>query len=613
MKEPEATADEQWLARINAARERREQFAALWAFYARLHTLAQLAGREKNDDIGIVLPNGDQVKVGLVHRMIEQTLAVLDVPEIGVRATATDYTHELGAGDTHREAVVEQGVWQSMNNSGLLRRSQEEDFVKRDAICCGHGINFSYWRNVQAKVPVPAPPLLVADAGGAFGLAGGTPDEIEIEVTRWEGVCDLWISATEFLFDAGARRMHDSPWHGYERVVPLSTLRTDGRYQIADDVIGQTYQVRDLYVEDGNAQDIEDAVRVVVIWDRVAMALCTYLEQPARDPLARRKRKAAPEAQLVKIAQEKWPVTFAHPDDSPFTFLIPMPAQYHPFGISQVEHARIPALEADKMRTRQANQTRQLKRIIWYRKGRMEPDEIAAAIKAPDMVPVGLDIQESEKPEQLFGEIPLPTVTAELSKQYALAEDDVRKTSGISEVPWGGAETATESENIQQVGGARINRKRTRYLAFLGEVASRHKDYLREFAPSGRTIVVPDVDGLPLTLPYGREAFEGDFLMSVLPGGGAMSLSPVKQKMLIEASGFALGRFGPAFDRIYMRQFLTMFDFRDINALLRAMGQGVAGAPGIAGGAAPPREALANASNPQALRAAINAPYESAR
>lgn len=608
--------DAQWLSRINRARERREQFESLWALYARLHTSAYKAARDKNEDASVDLPNGDQVKVHLIHRNIEQTLAVLDMPEIGVRATATDYTHDLGAGDTHREAVVEQGVYQSLMQSGMFRGREEIDYLTRDAICCGHAVNFTYWRQVTAPVTVAAPPLLVDD--GAGYQPGGEAGELSLDVVRWEGCTDSWVPATEFLFDASARRIADSPWHGFERIVDLAMLRRDARYTIPDDVVGQTYQISDLYQETADASEIHDAVKMYVIWDRNDYTLHTFLDQPLRERsgLKGRNRKKSNAARdnrsLLHIAHEPWPLTFAHPDDSPFTWFIPMPAQYHPFGISQVEHARIVALEADKLRTRQANQVRQMKRIIWYRKGRMDQDELEKAIQSPDMVPVGLDLMESEKPEQLFGELPLPTSSAELGKHYAIAEDDVRKTSGISEVPWGGAETATESENIMAVGGARVNRKRQRKMLFLSEVASRHKDYMREFAPSGRTIVIPDADGLPLTLPYGREAFEGEFLMSVLPGGGAMTLSPVKQKLLLEASNLMMGRFGPAFDRVYLRQMMTMFDFRDINSLMRAMGEG--GAPGLPGAGVPAAgEALANVSNPQAIRAAINAPYESAR
>jgi len=617
---------EPWKKRIEASRTRRLRYEPLWACYARLHTNAYTAVKQANDDALVTFPNGDQVKAGLVFSNIEQTRALLEVPEIGVRATATDYTRQLGAEDTHRESVVEQALYRSLLFSGLIKSEEEADFVKLDGTILGHGINYTAWRLEEEEVEVDNIPILSEDDAGAFvplmkdGAQSFEP--VMAKQISWEGCEDTTISPLEFLADAACKRLDKAAWHGYERPVKLETLKKNPRYKIPDDIQATSFRIKDIYGEEGREEeDITDAVMLVVIWDKINKELLTFIETAPQGALGasatptgktRKSTATKPDMTLVGIAVERWPVTFSHPDASPFSFYIPISARNHPFGISQVEHARNPALEADKLRTRQANITRQIKRIPWYNKNRVDQAQIEKAFQSDDMVPIGLDIRESEKPENIFGELPIPSVHADIYKQYIVAEQSVNSVTGISDVPGGGAETATESEFIYQLGSARANRKKRLYLAFLTSVASRHRDYLREFSPDGETIVVPSVDGTPLTLAYGRQAFEGEFSIEIIAGGGAMSLSPVKQKMMIEATGMLLGRFGPQFDRVYLRQLLTMFDFRDINELMRAAMVGIM-PPGGAPGAVPqPGFSPEDYSNPQAIRAGINAPNEGA-
>ena len=50
---------------------------------------------------------------------------ISDIPEI-----RDHVERELGAEDTHREAVIEQALYYSLNSSGLLKESEEVDLVK---------------------------------------------------------------------------------------------------------------------------------------------------------------------------------------------------------------------------------------------------------------------------------------------------------------------------------------------------------------------------------------------------------------------------------------------------------------------------------------------------
>lgn len=633
-----------WQQRIAAARRRRERWETVWAQYARLHTNAYRAVQAGNEDANALLPSGDQVKVGLVHRNVEQTLAVLEVPEIGVRATAQDATRELGAVDTHREAVVEAALVRSLNGSGLLRGTEEADPIKRDSVIIGHGVVFSYWRIVEEEVELDPVRMLVEAEDGTYEdvLDEETGEPLTERRTEarvvWEGVQDEHVPVLEFLFDSGARSIKRAGWHGREQIVPLAELLRDSRYAVPEWIEPTSYRVRDLYGEDPQSEEqIDDAVRVVTVWDKTHRQLLTFLETDALPPEeaavrrlteARAPRKARSSdgrpggacMNLVQIAGERFPVRFGHPDDSPFNVFVPLPANDVPFGISQIEHIRNQATEVDVLRTRVANLTRQLKRIFLYDKNAgVTQDQIDLALRANDFSFFGLNREEGTELNKLFTEFPMPAIRSELFQQISQAEEDVRKTTGISEVPWGGAGTATESENIMAVGSARVNRKRRLYLAFVAEVARAHQAYLAEFAPDGQTAQVIGDDGLPMLLPYGREALQGNFLLDVQPGGGQTAISPVRQKMLVEAANLFLGRYGPKFDLRLMRQMLTLMDLRDVNGLIQAAREGIGLMPGTMPpampGAAPGPRAMPNLNDytdGQAIRAAINAPNEGA-
>lgn len=626
---------EDWQQRIAAARKRRERFESLWSKYARLHTNAYTAVQEGNPDLNVQLPGGDQVKVGLVHRNIEQTLAVLEVPEIGVRATVQDVNRELGMADTHREAVLEAALLRSLNGSGLLRGSEETDPVKRDGLIIGHGIIFTYWRQVQAEVEIEPIRVLNETSPGVYEdvldeATGGPLVESRTEQRAiWEGVQDDHVPVLEFLFEASARSIKRARWHGREQVLPLADLRRDDRFEIPAWIESTSYTRRNLYGDNDQTEEtLDEAVCVVSLWDKLNRELLHFIETDSLPPEAAAQRRIAdakaPKSRatgktycrtLVLIGAEHYPVRFGHPDDSPFNAFVPIPANDLPFGISQIEHVRNQATEVDGLRTRVANLTRQLKRIFIYDKqSGVDDDKIRAALAMNDFAFLGLDVADGEELSNLFHEFPVPAIRSELFQQIAQAEEDVRKTTGISETPWGGAGTATESENIMAVGAARVNRKRRLYLSFLAEVARTHKDFLAAFAPPGQAVPVLGDDGLPVLLPYGREAFEGDFLIEVQQGGGATAVSPVKQKMLVEAANLFMGKFGPKFDLRLMRQMLTLMDLRDVNGLVQAAREGIGLNPAAAPGAAAPAPAvnLNDYTDGQAIRAAINAPNEGA-
>jgi len=612
-----------WKTRIDAARLRRQRYETLWAHYARLHTNAYHAVRDLNEDKNVALPNGDQVKASLVFRNVEQTRALLEIPEIGVRATALDYTRELGMADTHRESVIEQALYRSLLRSGLIKEAEETDTVKLDGMLIGHGINYTGWRVEEEEVERPGIPVLAEGEDGAFTPQldkDGAPvtEPVTEKQVVWEGCQDEAISPLQFLADAACKKLERASWHGFERPTKLALLKKDPRYHIPDHVEGVSFVLRDLYGSEGQDEEqLTDAVMVIVIWDKVNKELLSFIEtapSSANGAIARATQRAsnkhAPAADLIPIAVQPWPLTFSHPDASPFSFFIPIPARDHPFGISQIEHVRNQATEADKLRTRQANLTRQIKRIPWVNKNRVDVEQFKLALKGDDMEPVLLNIQEGEKSDQIMGELSIPTtVPAELYKQYLVAEAGVDKTTGVSDVPGGGADTATEAEHIFEIGNARAKRKKRLYMSFLTATALRHRDFLREFSAEGELVVVPDVDGQPITLAYGRAAFQGDFDIEVVAGGGAMALSPVKQKLLIEATDRFMGRFGPQFDTVLLRQLLTMFDFRGINELMRAA-RAAMGLPGAPGSVPLPGISPENYSTPQTLRAGINAVNE---
>jgi hypothetical protein len=618
--EPKVPA-ETWANRIEASRRRRDEWLTLWSEYARLHTNAYLVPKAANDEKTVMLPSGDQVKLGLVHRNVEQTMALLEIPEIGIRATATDYARELTGDDTHREGVVEAALVRSLKLSGFVRGTEEVDHIKRDGVIIGHGVNYSYWRRVEREIVIGQMPVLVEQEDGVFapslGEDGAPAYEPAVEKrVMWDNMQDEHVSPLEFLFDADALQIPKSPWHGMEKIVRKDALLADPTIELPEGIEPTSFIVRDLYGDQGREELREDdCYRQIVIWDKLHYELLTFVEGHDTRKGVKRKKPRAPDLHIHLVKVEPWPLTFEHPDDSPFSFFIPIPANDFPWGISQIEHIRNPSNEADKTRTRLANMVRQTRRIPWYIKGRLDPLQLTAAFNGTSQEPVGLDLQDGEKPDQLMGELPLPGVDPDLYQATQAAEDTVRWTSGISEEPFGGS-TATDSENRMAIGAARPERKRRRMLAFCTDVARKHLAFRREFDPPGQRLAVVGPDGVPLSLVYGREAFEGAFELDFLPGGEATTISPVKQKMMVESANIFLGRFSPRFDRIFARQLLTAMDFRDVNAMLEAIPIDAAmymgGGAGVDGRAREDSFRPGDQSNGQAIRAAINAPNEGA-
>ena len=605
-----------WRKRIGAARRRREQFETTWAAYARLHTGCYQAVRDKNDDESVTLPTGDQVKVGAVFRNIEQTMALLEVPQVAIEAKAEDVRRELGMPDTHRETLLATALTRSMRRSGLLERDEVADEVKRDGIVVGHGVSYSYWRMVQRTVPDGM--ALVMEVGPDGVLVpvldkAGQPqfEPVEVEQTTYEGVQDEYVSPLEFLFDSAAKSIRRATWHGREVIRPLAEVRADKRYTVPAGIEGSAYRIKNLYGAEPAAEEVfeRDSVRLVQLWDKPNAELVTLLEHNGR----RDKKTLKGKSELLVIGVDSWPMTFEHPDDSPFSFFIPIPANDHPFGIPQIEHVRNQAVELDKIRTRQANITRQIKRIPVFKKGAVDPDQVRQAYNGPDVQPIAVDVADGEKLSELFDEIATPAVHADLYNQQTAAERDMDKTTGVSDVAGGGASTATEAEHIFSVGNARATRKRRLYLSYLREVAFSHKALLREFGPLGQKLKVFGPDGQPVELEYGREAFDGEFSIDVNPGGEAAALSPVERKGMLEAANLFLGRFGPVFDKVFARQALTALGFRDINTMLQAIPADAAGYMQLAasaGGGQGRADLLTpgNETDGQALQGAFNAP-----
>lgn len=623
--------DATWKKRIDAARRKREELEDVWAQYARLHTGAYRVLRDANEDSLVVLPSGRQIKLNAVYRQLEQTFALLDVPEVVVSAQALDFVRELGPQDSHREAVVGTALTNSLYESGLIGHTEEADKVKRDAVMIGHGVCYTWWRLVEEEIPGEPLPVLIEAPTGALEPVldeiSGLP-LLEPQVQRavvWQAVQDCHVPVTEFLFEASARSIRGSPWHGWERIVSLAELREDPRYRdaIPPDVVGTAYRRKDIYGTEQGPEEVteQDSVRVIHVYDCVNRECLDFLEAARRPGQAGRASADASDAEtdLFRLAATPYSVRFSHPDASPFSVYVPIPANDLPWGISQVEHIKDVAIELDKLRTRALNLTRQLKLIVLFQKGRLDEDQLRAALRADDGEPVGVDKQPEDKWENLIKQLEPARIPPDIYTQIQQAEADVRRIGGIAEEPLGGAaETATESENNMAIGGARIRRKTRLYMDFLAEVASRHRDYLATFAPAGQPLVVITPDGQPLLLEYGRDVFAGRYRLKVLAGGDAQVVSPVEQKMLVELSNLILGRFSPQADRIWMRQLLTRMRVRDVNALLGALPMGWpspaapgAGAPGAADGRARADAFTPNdQSNPQAIRAAVNALHE---
>lgn len=570
-----------WRKRIDAARDRREPFEQLWQHYCKLHSDAEQVILNEGDENRIIkLPNGDRVRLGLVFRNIEQTMGYLEMDDIGVTARATAYDRPLDNIDTNNESVVEQALYDSMKNSGLIGGAERLDRIKLDALLVGHGISFSWWKVLDEQVETARIPVLLEKDGllePKTDKHGEPVYKPQMEtITLWEGMVDERISPLEFLCSSTCTSLDESHWLGFERIVRLSELKADPRFAgLPKELKGGSYEIKTLQGERGPGGTdyfMEDSVKLIIVWDRMTRELVTFLEtSDKKERQVHSKEQAESADTFIRLKAVQYPVEFDNPQDSPFSVYIPIPASDHPYGVSQVEHIRNPALESDMMHTRFANLSREQKRLWLYDKNKIDQQQVDDAINGKQsLAALGMDVQDGEDLSRIFKDIQTSNIPDSLLNAATLSEDIVRKNSGVAETPFGGTETATESENQMMIGQARVNRKRNKLFSFLEQLAQIHLAYLRTFAPDGSSIRVVLADGTDALLHYGREAFMGRFNIKIEPGGGASAISPVRQKMLIEAVGMVGNNMGPKASLLLFREVLTQMDIRNVNGILQA-------------------------------------------
>jgi hypothetical protein len=609
-----------WKKAIQKARERRDAHLSRWREYAQMHAKDYVALPGANDDEMVTLPSGDQVRLGLIHANVEQTLGVLELPEIGIKASVMDAARNLDTLDTHREAVVEQALMDSARRSGLLGGTEELDCIKRDAIILGHGICYTGFRLEQTEVEV--------DQAWVFNQLGDelvpeldeetgepTAESVMESMETWRAVQDEHVPALEFLFDHNARRIERARWHGREQVVTLAELKSNPRYRLPEGLEGNSHTLTSLYMDQRDWETVDDSVKLITIWDRTTKRLLSLLES-VRAEVNDDTRALESHWDLLPIADEPWPILFSHPDASPFNAFVPIPANDHPFGVSQIEHIRNPALEADKIRTRQANRVRVNKDIWVAPRGALDLEQVRRAQNSPDLSIVEMDMPDGFKLSDLQL-LTSPNIPVDLYKQESLAQDTVRNTSGISDIPFGGS-TATESVNNMQIGGARAKRKMLRLLQFVGTVLQRHRDYLAELGPDGQFYTVIGEDGNPVMLPFGREALRGEFHIAVMPGGGVMAADPVQAKNRLEFIQRVLPMLPPNAALAMVEETAKELGIRNFDkivsmARMQMMATGMMPMPGqMPNMAAMPNPGSPeNAVMPQVVRAATNVGNES--
>lgn len=577
--------DDTWRKRIEASRERRDPYEEIWQHYCKLHFDSEQLLVTGDHDHYVELPTGDRIRLGLIFRNIEQTLGYLEMDDIGVTARATSYQRPLDNVDTNNEAVVEQAIYDSMKSSGLVGGPERIDRIKLDALLVGLGVSFSWWKVLEEEVETDRIPILVESPEKDGTLEPKTDKNGEPvfqpqmeTVTLWEGMVDERISPLELLVSSTATSIDESHWLGFERIVRLDDLNNDPRYSgLPKDLKGGSYEIKTLQGDkgqDGTDYFMEDSVKLVTVWDRPTRNLITFLENSEhknRDKHDSKIDHDEAKSAFIRLKHVHFPVDFDNPQDSPFAFYIPIPANDHPFGISQVEHIRNPALESDMLHTRFANLSREQKRAWIYDKNKVDQQQVDDFLGSKKTLgAIGLDVQDGEDISRVFKDMQSINIPDSLLSAATLSEDIVRKNSGVAETPFGGTETATESENQMMIGQARVNRKRNRLFTFLERVAQIHLAYLRTFAPSGSTVRATLADGTEALLPYGREAFDGRFYLKIEPGGGPTSISPVRQKMLVEAVGMVSGAMGPKASLLLYREILTQMDIRNVNGILQA-------------------------------------------
>ena len=161
-----------------------------------------------------------------------------------------------------------------------------------------------------------------------------------------------------------------------------------------------------------------------------------------------------------------------------------------------------------------------------------------------------------------------------------------------------------------------MGRKKRLQFTWLSSLADTHLCFLREFGRNGQLLQVDTAFG-PQILTFGREALQGWFLVEVTAGGGATALSPVQQKMAMEAANLLMPIAGPMTKLAMARQLLMMMDFPGVSEILHAARQdlGIAGGGMAAPGGQAPSEdiALGDYGVGQSIRPAINAVFEGSR
>ncbi|PJE79658.1 hypothetical protein CI610_01372 [invertebrate metagenome] len=563
-----------WQKRIEAARKRRDLYVTRWQEFCRLHTTAQCYFSTSEEYRHLFsLSDSDTVFLGLVFRNIEQTLGYLEMDDIGVTARATNYDRPLDNVDTNNESVVEQALYESLKKSGLISGTERLDRIKLDALLCGHGIAFSYWNMLEEEVETDRVPVFTDNNGllePKTDKNGNQKFVVEkAKETIWEGVVDERISPLEFLCSSTANSIDESHWLGFERIIRIADLQQDQRYSNLPKLKGGTFTIKTLSgdtARDDTTVFMEDSVKVITLWDRITRKLITFIDSNE----AKNQKEKEPET-FIKLRELHFPVKFDNPQDSPFSVFIPIPATDQPFGISQVDHIKNPAVEGDAMRSRFANLSRNQKRLWVYNNNSMDQDQIDTVINGKEsLAALGLKLEEGVDLSRVIKDIQTVNIPDSLLTAATLSEDTVRKNSGVSETPFGGTETATESENQMMIGQARVNRKRNKLFNFLEQVTQTHLAYLRRFAPEGSTLRVILADGTDALMTYGRESFQGRFHIKVQPGGGASAISPVRQKMLIEAVGMVGQNMGPKASLLLFREVLTQMDIRNVNGILQA-------------------------------------------
>jgi hypothetical protein len=567
----------------------------------------------------------DKTRLGLVHRNVEQTLAVLEVPEVHISATAVEYLREMDSVDDHAESVVSAAVSQSLRDSGLLAGPELADQVKQAAILCGHGVLYAAWRVHTQEVDYGELPIMAEGPDGGLDPVRddeGLPTTQATKVTKVirESPGNWIVSPLEFLFDPLADSIALSPWHAWERVIRLDDLEDDGRFTLPPGLEEGVHTRRDLYGDEpGTDEAVEKGVKVILAYDKAERELCVFLEpgQCKGDKAAQTKQPA-----MHCLLAEPLPVTFDSPDDSPFVAFVPIPALDDPYGISQVAHIRNPAVQADVLSSRIDTQTLGQKRIFAFDSSSgLDEEQIRKAMAAPDFGVVKIANAMGADLQKALVELPMQHPTAEAFQGIERGKADVSATSGVSDIPYGGANTATESQNMMTVGGARVQRKRRLFLDFLTNVARVHLALLAEFSPEGQAAVVPELMGQSKVLPYGRDAFTvARFNLRAIAGGAGAAKTPVQAKAILDGLGMMAPFAGPALKVWMAEQLAQTLGLEDMGRMRRALyadaqmlsGPPAPGPAGVDGNLRADPAALDNMLPGQVVRAGINPLNESA-